>query len=91
MSDTNETIASDEAAIRLVAKMYDARDALRRLWGTAYKARIREIVSFICERARDLDTRPSLLALSLAREATDKGNQLIFIVAIVEISEGNRG
>lgn len=76
--------------IQLAAKLYDARDTIKRLWGEGYAERIKVPIAELKAAAERGGTDIMTEALSAAKHFAERyegGAALIIIAAAVEITE----
>lgn len=76
-----------ETAVKLAAKLYDARDALRVLWGDTYSDRMPKTLDQLRELAKLRNEDPVRLAMDMAKTAERDVTRLILISAAVEMME----
>ncbi len=83
----SQAARSEEEVIRLTAKMYEARDAARFVFGDRYRSLIDELSADARDRAAKDGIEFTLACVRLAHESTDVRHQLLLIATAVEHSE----
>lgn len=75
-----------EQQVRLAAQLYEARDAVRRLLGTTYSARMVELGGAL-QRVADASKTTVLSAAINAARSVSGLDSLLILAAAVELSE----
>lgn len=81
-----------EKQIRIAAKMYEARDTLRKLWGAEYAAKLKPMMEIVEAVADDRGISALQASIDMAKEIDaegkmDAGTMWQLMVAAVELTE----
>lgn len=76
-----------EDTIKLAAKLYQARDTLRTLWGDTYGERMPKTLQQLRDLAALRKEDPVRLAMDMAKTSDRDVSRLILIAATVELME----
>lgn len=80
-------MSGGEDMIKLAAKLYEARDTLRTLWGDTYGERMPKTLQQLRDLAALRKEDPVRLAMDMAKTSDRDVSRLILIAATVELME----
>jgi ketosteroid isomerase-like protein len=89
---TNDNLMT-EKLIRTTAKLYDARDAMRRLHGENWPQKINEISPIIRGVAKEGNTSILSAAIQIAEKASKDGQPMVSVMVLAvacELSENSQ-
>lgn len=80
-------MASDEKAVAVAGRLYEARDTARRLYGERYDQKAEPWRVMVRDMAREWGCRAVEVPLRLDREGGMPSNPLLLFAAVVDCAE----
>jgi hypothetical protein len=83
-------MTATEQQVKMAARLYQCRDAARKLYGNEYKSKVKWYIDTIekCKKDHDTNTLRAVLALCNLPSVKENGmSTMLFMAAAVEIIE----